>query len=206
MWILDSGVSFHYCRSVEGSSEVREMDKSIKIRYGDSMNATEFGNGDSMNATELGNSDSINATEFGNSDSMNATKFGNSDSMHATKFENSDSMHATKIGNGDSMNAAKIGNLKFGVTQFDGEKFTVTSNDGKRVPNFCVNLFSLEKALKKGFKLSNDDVIVILNYKHVKSIFDSVINTMDGSVTGVLMNQIIKNKINGFANASIRIE
>jgi hypothetical protein len=50
-----------------------------------------------------------------------------------------------KIGNGDSMKAIKIRNLKCKVTQTEGEKFTVTLNDVKYVPNLCVNLFSLNK-------------------------------------------------------------
>jgi hypothetical protein len=72
-----------------------------------------------------------------------------------------------KIGNGDSMKATKIGNLKCEVSQINGEKFTVTLNDVKYVPSLCVNLFSLNKALKKGFKVSNDGVVVSLNYKHI---------------------------------------
>jgi hypothetical protein len=108
-----------------------------------------------------------------------------------------------KIGNGDSMKAIKIGNLKCEVTQINGEKFTVTKNDVKYVPSLCLNLFSLKKALKKGFKVSNDGVVVSLNYKHVKLAFDRVIHATDGCVTGVLMEPILSNNINGFANASI---
>jgi hypothetical protein len=54
----------------------------------------------------------------------------------------------------------KMENLKFEVTRINGEKFKV-------VPNLCVNLFSLNKALKKGFKVSNNGVFVSLNYNHV---------------------------------------
>jgi hypothetical protein len=89
------------------------------------------------------------------------------------------------------------------VTQIDVERFTVTLNDVKYVPKLCVNLFSLNKALKKCFKVVNDGVAVSLNYKHVKLTFDHVIHSTDGSVTGVLMKSILHNSINGFANASI---
>jgi hypothetical protein len=98
LWILDSGASCHYCRSVEGLTDVKEIDESIKI------------------------------------------------------------------GNGDLMKATKIGNLKCEVTQINGEKFTVTLNDVRYVPSLSVNLFSLNKALKKGFKVSNDGVVVSLNF------------------------------------------
>jgi hypothetical protein len=74
------------------------------------------------------------------------------------------------------------------------------------MPNLCVNLFSLNTALKKGFKVSNEGVIVSLNYKHTKLTFDLVINATGGYVTGVLMKPILFNNINGFFNASIRNE
>jgi hypothetical protein len=111
-----------------------------------------------------------------------------------------------KIGNGDLMIETKIGNLKCEVTQINGEKFTVTLNDVKYVPSLYVNLFTLNKALKKGFKLSNDGVVVSLNFKHVKLMFDRVINATDGCVTGVSLKPMISNNINGFANASISNE
>jgi hypothetical protein len=111
-----------------------------------------------------------------------------------------------KIGNGDSMEAIRIGNLKCEVTQIFGEKLTVTLNDVKYLPNLCVNLLSLNKVLKKGFKISNDGVIVSLNYKYVKLTFDRVILITDDCVTGVLMKPISSNYIKGFSNTSIRNE
>jgi hypothetical protein len=72
LWILDSGADCHYCRSVEGLTDIKEIDESIKI------------------------------------------------------------------GNGDLMKATKIGNLKYEVTQINGEKFTVTLNNVKYVPSRCV--------------------------------------------------------------------
>jgi hypothetical protein len=80
---------------------------------------------------------------------------------------------------------------------------TITLNDVKYVPSLCVNLFSLNKALKKGFKDSNDGVVVSLNFKHVKLTFDRVIHATDGCVTEVLMEPIKSNNIIGFANALI---
>jgi hypothetical protein len=113
-----------------------------------------------------------------------------------------------KIGNANSMKSTKIGNLKCEVTQINGEMLTITLNDVKYVPSHCVNLFSLKKALKKGFKVSNgnDGVVISLTYKHVKLTFDRVIHATDGCVTGVLMKPILSNNINGFVNASISTE
>jgi hypothetical protein len=79
-------------------------------------------------------------------------------------------------------------------------------NDVKYVPSLCVNLFSLNIALKKNFKVSNDGVIINLNYKHVKLTFDCGIHATDGCVTGVSMKSILRNSINGFASASISNE
>jgi hypothetical protein len=56
------------------------------------------------------------------------------------------------IGNADSRKATKIGNLKCEVTQINGQKFTVTFNGLKYLPNLCVNLFRLNKAWNQGFK------------------------------------------------------
>jgi hypothetical protein len=62
-----------------------------------------------------------------------------------------------KIGNGDSMKSTKIGDLKYKVIQVNGEKFIITLNDVKYVPSLCLNLFSLNKALK----VSNDGVLIL---------------------------------------------
>jgi hypothetical protein len=89
------------------------------------------------------------------------------------------------------------------VTQINGENLTIALNDIKYVPSLCVNLFSLNKALNKGFKVSNGGVVISLNYKHVRLTFVFVIHAMDGCVTGVSMKPIMSDNINGFANASI---
>jgi hypothetical protein len=111
-----------------------------------------------------------------------------------------------KIGNGDPMKSTKIENLKCEVTQIDGEKITVTLNDVKYVPSLCLNLFSFNKALKKGFRVSNDIIVISLNYKDVKLTFERVIHTMDSCVTRVIMKPILIDNINGFVNASISNE
>jgi hypothetical protein len=44
IWILDSGASNHFCRSMEGLTDVRDIDESIMIRNDDTMRATKVGN------------------------------------------------------------------------------------------------------------------------------------------------------------------
>jgi hypothetical protein len=83
---------------------------------------------------------------------------------------------------------------------------TITLNDVKYLPSLCVNLFGLNKALKNGFIVSNDGVVISLNYKYINLTFDRVIHATDDCVTGVLMKPILSDNINGFANASISNE
>jgi hypothetical protein len=140
LWILDSGASYHYCLSMEGLTDIKEINESIKIA------------------------------------------------------------------NGDSMKTTKVVNLKCEVTQINGEMSTVTLNDVKYLPTLCVNLFILNKALKKGFNDSNDGVVVRLNFKDVKLTFDRVINATDGLVTEMSMTPMMSDNIKGFGNASISNE
>jgi hypothetical protein len=142
MWIFDSGARCHYFQSMEGLTDVKDIDETIKI------------------------------------------------------------------GNSGAMQACKTGNLKCEVTQLDGRKFVVTLNNVKYVPEICSNLFSLNKALRNGFKFSNNDVIVSLTKKHVTLTFDCIIKTLDdGCVNGVMMRTIsAKQGYDGFAHASIEKE
>jgi hypothetical protein len=125
IWILDSGASCHYCQSLEGLTDVKDIDELIQI------------------------------------------------------------------GNGGTMRACKTGNLNCEITQLDGKNV-------KYVPEICSNLFSLNKALKNGFKVTNDEVIVSLTKKHITLTFDQVIKTLDGGcVTGVKMQPILSERAYG---------
>jgi hypothetical protein len=44
VWILDSGASCHYCQSMEGLTDVKDIDESIKIGNGGAMRACNIGN------------------------------------------------------------------------------------------------------------------------------------------------------------------
>jgi hypothetical protein len=44
VWILDSSASCHYCQSMEGLTDVKDIDKSIKIGNGGAMRACKIGN------------------------------------------------------------------------------------------------------------------------------------------------------------------
>jgi hypothetical protein len=53
------------------------------------------------------------------------------------------------------MKAIKVGSLKCHVIQLNGFILDVTLEEVKYVPELWVNLFSISKALKNGFDLSN---------------------------------------------------
>jgi hypothetical protein len=119
IWICDSGACGHYCQSVEGLTNVMDIDEAITI------------------------------------------------------------------GNGGSMRTTKVGNLKCEVVQVNGKKFPVTLHDVKFVPDLCVHLFILNRALLNGFKLSSEDVSIRLSKGSATLIFDQIIKTMNGFVTSV---------------------
>ena len=75
-------------------------------------------------------------------------------------FDTRDINEEITIGNGKSMIAAKVGSLKCKVIQVDGSSLDVTLHEVKYVPELWVNLFSINKALKNGFNLSNKGVSI----------------------------------------------
>lgn len=58
--------------------------------------------------------------------------------------------------NGKTIEATKMGNLRCDVERVNGKTFQVELQDVKYVPELWVNLFSINKALKNGFKIGND--------------------------------------------------
>jgi hypothetical protein len=44
VWILDSGASCHYCQSIEGLTDIKDINESIKIGNGGAMRACKIGN------------------------------------------------------------------------------------------------------------------------------------------------------------------
>jgi hypothetical protein len=102
------------------------------------------------------------------------------------------------------MRATKVGNLKCEVVQVNGKKFAVTLPDVKFMPDLCINLFRLNRALQNGFKLSNENVSIHLSKGSVTLIFDRIIKTMNGYATGINMKTLTTKAIhNGMVNTTI---
>lgn len=76
-------------------------------------------------------------------------------SQDRRKFDVTDINENSSDGNGNHLVATKIGNLKLDVTQINGTNFTITFQDVNYVPDLWINLFSVNQALKKGYRISN---------------------------------------------------
>ena len=94
-------------------------------------------------------------------------------------FDVKDIHESIKVGNGDTMMATKVGSLKCRTIQVDGSGIEITLHEVKYVPDLWANLFSVHQALKKGHKLSNQDVIISLSKGSSSITFDRIYNTKD---------------------------
>jgi hypothetical protein len=92
------------------------------------------------------------------------------------------------VGNGKTMTATKVGDLKCKVIQLDGSSLDVTLYEVKYVPELWMNLFSLNKALKNGYTLSNKGLSICLSKGPCSVTFDRVIRTTNGFVSGIKLS------------------
>jgi hypothetical protein len=102
-------------------------------------------------------------------------------------FDIKDINEKMTVGNGESMKAIKVGSLKCHVIQLNDSSVNVTLKEVKFVPELWVNLFSISKALKNGFDLSNKGLMISLKKGSVFITFDRVIKTVNGSISGIKM-------------------
>ena len=89
------------------------------------------------------------------------------------------------VSNGNTVRATKKGTLPLMVLQENGDTMDILLHDYKYVPNMNVCLFSLMKAMEKGWTLSNEGLHVILKRGKDKIKFDRISKTKDGMLCGV---------------------
>jgi gag-polypeptide of LTR copia-type len=94
------------------------------------------------------------------------------------------------VRNGKTMMNTKVGNLKCRVEQLDGSSLDVTLNEVKYVPDLWINLFSINKALKNGFNLSNKGITICLSKGPVSVSFDRIFPTTNRFLSGIKMSAI----------------
>jgi hypothetical protein len=80
------------------------------------------------------------------------------------------------------MTATKVGSLGCHAIQLNSSTLDGTINEVKYVPNLCTNLFSINKAIKNRFKLSNNDSSIYLAKGSASVTFDRVINTLSENI------------------------
>jgi hypothetical protein len=88
------------------------------------------------------------------------------------------------VGNGKTMTATKVGDLKCKVIQLPSS-LDVTLYEVKYVPKLWMHLFSLNKALKNGYTLSNKGLSICLSKGPSLVTFDRLFRTSNGFVSGI---------------------
>jgi len=78
------------------------------------------------------------------------------------------------VGNGSKMMATKVGSLRRRVIQVNGSTLDITINEVKYLPDLCANLFSVNKAIKNGFELSNEGENISLTKGSASITFDRI--------------------------------
>jgi hypothetical protein len=91
------------------------------------------------------------------------------------------------VGNGEKMVELKVGSLRCRVIQVEGSTLDIVINDVKFLPELCANVFSVNKALKNGFKFSNKNENISLTKCSASITFDRNIKSLDGTVSGIKM-------------------
>jgi hypothetical protein len=78
------------------------------------------------------------------------------------------------IGNGKTMRATTIGSLRRNMIQLDETTTEITIHNVKYVPELYVNLFRVNKALKKEFKISNQGAAISFSKNHISITLDRI--------------------------------
>ena len=89
-----------------------------------------------------------------------------------------------QIGNGKYMKATKLGTKIGHIKQSDG-KSTKIELKVKFIPELHTNLFSIGCSLKNGWSIGNDKQLIYLKKNSTKVVFDKVMATKDGFISGV---------------------
>jgi hypothetical protein len=97
-----------------------------------------------------------------------------------------------KVGDGKTITCNKIGKVRMMVIQNDGTSTIVVLHDCKYVPALFVNLFSITRALHNNWQLSNRGMSMILRKESQTIIFDKIMRTESGCVTGVEMVPLVE--------------
>jgi len=90
-----------------------------------------------------------------------------------------------KVGNGNQVRLLKKGTLPLMLLQKNGDAMDMLLEDHKHAPDFEACLFSLMKAIEKGWTLSNRGTNVVLTKKNRTMAFNRITKTKYGILCGV---------------------
>ncbi len=136
-----------------------------------------------MMAKDVDETFKVTATTF-IGDSGASTHMGNCDKG---MFDVTVISTPVKVGNGLTLTAQKLGKKRVTAIQLDGSTMDLVLEDYKFVPGLWVNLFSITKALDKGWNIGNNKANIYLQKGTTTLRFDRVIPTHKGFVVGVEM-------------------
>jgi hypothetical protein len=80
--------------------------------------------------------------------------------------------------NGKAMEATKVWSLRSNVEKLNFKTFRVMLQEVKFMPDLWVNLFSINKALKSGFKIWNEGIIINLSKGSTTLSFERILKTI----------------------------
>jgi hypothetical protein len=84
-----------------------------------------------------------------------------------------------------------MGKLRCEILQINGENLVVTLEDVKFVPDLCINLFSIGKALMNGFNLGNVGETMKLTKGKMVMLFDRCLKSKNGFLPGIKMKAVL---------------
>jgi hypothetical protein len=92
-----------------------------------------------------------------------------------------------KIGNGKYMYLYRVGKKRVTIVQANGSTLDLILCDCMYVPDICIIIFSIPKALSECWTLSNHEHLKVLSQADLNIPFDQTLKTTHGYVCGVTM-------------------
>jgi hypothetical protein len=91
------------------------------------------------------------------------------------------------VGNSDIAISTKIGTLRLEVIRRNGNRHVVILSDCKYIPNLRNNLFSITRALAKGWEITNQGIKLVLTKNNGEEQGRIIFDTIDATTTGLIM-------------------
>ena len=94
---------------------------------------------------------------------------------------------AIEVGGKNEVRVTKKGTWKGFVRQKNGDSQYITIENVKYCPKFGTNILSITSCIGKGWSIGNNEKLMHIEKEGVKIIFDRIMESEDGYITGVEM-------------------